>query len=184
VYPFSFAPEAGAPQSFMRKTPLVSAALLVLLAGSGIGLIGAAGCSSTSSSRTNPTPKSDAGPDGAAGSVGSGGAAGSGGSGGSAGSSGSAGSGGTGGCQAGESQCAGDVPQTCDENGRWVNGTPCAPPTPVCSGGTCAAFRLRGGIESLGVRPPPATIRLRDDKIENTARLCNGTMCVSGGIPR
>jgi hypothetical protein len=165
----------------MRKTPLVSAALLVLLASSGIGLIGATGCSSTSSSRTNPTPKSDAGPDGAAGSVGSGGAAGSGGSGGSA---GSAGSGGTGGCQAGEAQCAGDVPQTCDENGRWVNGAPCAPPTPACSGGTCAAFRLRGGIEPLGVRAPPGTIRLRDDKIENTARLCNGTMCVSGGIPR
>jgi hypothetical protein len=150
-------------------------------------LIGAVGCSSTSSTRTNPTPKSDAGLGGAAGSVGSGGAAGSGGSGGSAGGSGSAGSsgtGGTGGCQAGESQCAGDVPQTCDENGLWVNGTPCAPPTPVCSGGTCAAFRLRGGIGPLGVRPAPGTIRLRDDKLENTARLCSGSTCVSGGISR
>jgi hypothetical protein len=159
--------------------------LLVLAA-----LIGAVGCSSTSSSRTNPAPKSDAGPGGAAGSVGSGGAAGSGGSGGNAGGSGSAGSsgtggtGGTGGCQAGESQCAGDVPQTCDENGGWVNGTPCAPPTPVCSGGTCAAFRVRGGIGPLGVRPAPGTIRLRNDRLENTARLCSGSTCVSGGIPR
>jgi hypothetical protein len=172
--------------SFMRKTPLLTSALFVLYAG-GSSLAGALACSSTSTSRTNPSPNQDAGPDGRAGSLGSGGASGAGGAagaGGTAGGAGSSGTGGTGGCLAGEGQCAGDVPQTCDENGRWVNETPCAPPTPVCSGGTCAAFRLRGGIGPLGVRPAPGAIRLKNDTLESSARLCNGSMCVSGGIPR
>ena len=157
----------------MRTTPLVSAALFVF---------GAAGCSSKSSSHTNQAPPRDAGADGNAGSAGSAGAAGSGGT--TGGTAGDAGSGGTGGCQAGEMQCAGDVPQTCDENGSWQNGVPCAAPTPVCSGGTCAAFRVRGGIKALGVRPPPGTIRLRDEALEQTGRLCSGSICASGGIAR
>jgi hypothetical protein len=122
---------------------------------------------------------------GGAGGAGSGGVGGgTGGSSGTAGSAGTGGTGGTGGCSAGERRCQGDLPQTCDQNGQWLDGTRCASPTPTCSGGICAPFRLSGGINPLGVRPAAGAMRLKDDALEQTPRLCNTQLCVSGGITR
>lgn len=41
---------------------------------------------------------------------------------------------------------------------------------------------LHGDISTLGPRPAPTTIRLRDDGLERAARICNGSICVTGGI--
>jgi hypothetical protein len=143
--------------------------------------LGAVACSSSATNSTSSVPN-DAG-SGAAG--GAGGSAGSGGvGGGTGGSSGSAGTGGAGGCSAGERRCQGDLPQSCDQNGQWLDGTRCTPPTPTCSAGICAPFRVRGGINPLGVRPAANAIRLNDEALEHTPRLCNTQLCVSGGITR
>ena len=40
-------------------------------------------------------------------------------------------------CVPGAKQCAGNLPQTCDNNGQWMNEPPCPSGRPLCSGGTC-----------------------------------------------
>jgi len=87
-------------------------------------------------------------------------------------------------CALGEKRCDGNVPQTCGETGKWQNGSACTDPTPACSGGICAPFRLRGRLSALGVGPAPGSVRLKDDALEHTARLCGGSVCLSGGIIR
>ncbi|HMJ13457.1 MAG TPA: hypothetical protein VK524_18690 [Polyangiaceae bacterium] len=86
-------------------------------------------------------------------------------------------------CESGDKRCAGNVPQTC-AGGEWQSSGACVDPTPVCSAGTCAPFRLQGSIGSLGVRVPSGAVRLKHEALELTARLCNPSICVTGGITR
>jgi hypothetical protein len=85
-------------------------------------------------------------------------------------------------CQLGERRCAGSMPQSCTASGQWQDQPACAPPTPICNEGTCGPFRLRGAVGTVGVRPPSSGIQLREEKLEHTARVCSGPICVSGGI--
>jgi len=90
-------------------------------------------------------------------------------------------------CNLGSKQCLGDVPQICDADGTWHDNGTCADLTPVCNAGVCAPFRLRGGITTVGVAPPPLTLHLQDHGFEPTQRICGasgGPLCVRGEFVR
>ncbi len=50
-------------------------------------------------------------------------------------------------CTPGDKQCAGDVPQTCDNTGAWQGSTACSGSTPTCCNGECklAATAIQAG---------------------------------------
>jgi hypothetical protein len=85
-------------------------------------------------------------------------------------------------CQLGERRCAGDETQVCDDQGFWLDESVCTGRTPVCNNGFCGVYQLRGGIETISVRAPRGAYRLRSEGIINAPRMCNATLCISGGI--
>lgn len=49
-------------------------------------------------------------------------------------------------CKPESKQCAGNVPQTCDEEGQWQSGAACSAPAEVCSAGACVAQPSCAGL--------------------------------------
>ncbi len=90
-------------------------------------------------------------------------------------------------CATDTGRCADSVQtQVCVDN-RWHDANVCSGDTGACTGdGVCAAFRVSGGLVTLGSTPSGTTLRLRDHGFEYTARTCatvgNGQMCVTGGF--
>jgi hypothetical protein len=88
-------------------------------------------------------------------------------------------------CQPFARRCNGNTPQACDVTGQWTSAAQCSGASPVCTGGVCAPFALHGGIDTLGPRPTPGTIILKNDGLQLTPRSCavdGGAICVSGGL--
>lgn len=85
-------------------------------------------------------------------------------------------------CQPGAKQCLDAVPQVCDANGRWHDTPACGGLTPICTAGACVAFRVRGGLGTLGVPPAPAHLRVKDNGFEVSPRMCGSSLCVRGGF--
>jgi hypothetical protein len=88
-------------------------------------------------------------------------------------------------CREGEKRCAGNTPQTCDEDGEWQDGKACSGKNETCTGaGVCAPFRLvNAGIDSLGLRPPEKKIVIKQQTLASSPRLCaKSGVCITGAI--
>ena len=86
-------------------------------------------------------------------------------------------------CIEGAGRCAGNLTQVCS-GGAWQDQAACTGTSPVCSNGTCGAFRVTGGIRSVGpLDSSDAGIRLVSGGFELGARACDPSgLCVMGGI--
>ncbi|MFM2416590.1 MAG: hypothetical protein RL385_1313 [Pseudomonadota bacterium] len=85
-------------------------------------------------------------------------------------------------CTRGDRRCEGNAPAVCDEQRAWVAGAACSGNAPVCNGGTCGHYRLVGSVGALATPRAGAQITLAEHAIEASPRICNGKLCVTGGI--
>jgi hypothetical protein len=85
-------------------------------------------------------------------------------------------------CTRGDRRCEGNTPAVCDDQRAWVAEAACSGDAPVCNGGTCGHYRLVGSVGALGTPRAGPRFTLAEHAIEASPRICNGKLCVTGGI--
>jgi hypothetical protein len=82
-------------------------------------------------------------------------------------------------CAPGELNCMNNTPQHCGPAGTWVNDTPCAQPTPMCSGGSCVCTQTTCGstCTTLDTTSHCGSCNTVCTANHATAPTCSGTTC-------